>query len=548
MNETEYEELRRQYRETDYKCAEFFYRLSSRKMYELTVFVPEISKRNECEKELKDLRDIVDALPVPEPLFDVLKGHFSDFLDSLSYKIASLFENPLESLTPFLWGYEDLMDAGTVQEQKAEKMKVIYRQLPDIWNAVRSFYGNSDPVNIRTAAAYLADASEGVLKKSYGDEELQTLMELTSKRFASYADELKGLLSGKEEGEGEGQEQKELSDDVRTIQMPVEEYRALLRDHCGVDLDELLSWGTDEAEKTRDRCFELAGELADLVNEKRPETMKEVNDLLFKYEGPCDSADEMFERASVYLKRTRALAHEYVRLPDDEKCELVETPWKLRESYPWGGYSNGNPDARPLVGQMFLNQYNYTAVTDGWIRMNCLHEAYPGHHVQFVRTALDPIPETMKIGAKNIPLMEGMCHRTEQAFEFIYGDDPFFPLFVAYRQHHTAVRIEVDLMLRYEGRPISDAVHLYEEELGFDERTARGQVQAHENMPGYFTCYYYGMKKICDWEKKYGFEKKEYTELLFSLCQVSLETFEKMLKLDKEERGHFFNDFASLMM
>ena len=330
--------------------------------------------------------------------------------------------------------------------------------------------------------------------------------------------------------------------------MPREAYRALLRDLRGVNLDELLSWGEAEMEKTRANCFKIAARLADDKGEPRPETMAQVNDLLFKYAGPCGSPEEMFARAAGYLKRTRALAHEYVRLPEDECCQLVEIPWKLRESFPWGGFSSGDAKRRPITGQMFLNQYNYTAATDGWLKMDCLHEAYPGHHVQFVRTITDPIPETMKIGAKSIPLMEGMCHRTEHAFEFIYGEDPFYPLFVAYRRHHTAVRIQADLMLYYYGRPIEEAVRLYERELGFDRRSARGQVQAHEDRPGYFTCYYYGMKKLCDWEVQYGFEKKAYTELLFSLSNVSLETFEKLLKLTPQQRERFFHDFASLYM
>ncbi len=541
MEKTEYETIRALYRETDYKCAMFSYMLSSKKMYELSIFVPETSKRNEYEEELRNLRDCVDALPVPEPLFDVLKNHFTDFCDSLSFKLTALFEDPSESLSPFLKRYENPNRAGLSPEENVQRMMSIYEQLPEVWEAVQGFYRSASPVKLWTTAASLADTAEGILKKDYGNEELQSLMELTSERFLSYSEELEHFIE-------ENSEDKEmLSDDTRTIQIPAEEYRNLLRERCGVDLDELLSWGSDETDKTRDDCLALAADLADLMGEKQPETMKEVNDLLFKYEGPCDSPEEMFERASVYLKRTRALAHEYLDLPDDESCEVAETPWKLRDSYPWGGYSNGNPNARPVVGRMFLNQYNYRAVTDGWIRMSCLHEAYPGHHVQFVRTSLDPIPETMKIGAKDTPLMEGMCHRTEQAFQFIYGEDPFFPLFVAYRKHHTAVRVQADLMLRYEGRPIADAVEFYEQELGFDEHTARGQVQAHEDMPGYFTCYYYGMKKICDWEEEYGFDKEEYTQLLFSLCHVSLETFEKMIKLSKEEREHLLHDFASLV-
>ena len=51
--------------------------------------------------------------------------------------------------------------------------------------------------------------------------------------------------------------------------------------------------------------------------------MKEVSDVLFRYAGPCDSAEEMYTRARNYLKRTRAVAHEYVRLPEDETCLCV---------------------------------------------------------------------------------------------------------------------------------------------------------------------------------------------------------------------------------
>ena len=196
---------------------------------------------------------------------------------------------------------------------------------------------------------------------------------------------------------------------------------------------------------------------------------------------------------------------------------------------------------------MFLNIYNYKNVTDGWIKINALHEAYPGHHVQYVRSLTDPMPETVKIGAKSVAIMEGMCLRTERAFEFIYGEDPFYPLFVAYRRHHTSVRIKVDLMLFYYGKTVEEAVQTYMEELGFDRTSARGQVLSQEITPGYFTCYYYGMKKICDWEKQYGYSKKDYTELLFSVGNISLDNFERILKMDPRERESYLGDFGSLL-
>jgi len=56
------------------------------------------------------------------------------------------------------------------------------------------------------------------------------------------------------------------------------------------------------------------------------------------------------------------------------------------------------------------------------------------------------------------------------------------------------------------------------------------------------------MKKICDWEKKYGYTKWDYTELLFSAGRISMESLEMLVKMTKEEQGRFFTEFRSLLM
>ena len=88
---------------------------------------------------------------------------------------------------------------------------------------------------------------------------------------------------------------------------------------------------------------------------------------------------------------------------------------------------------------------------------------------------------------------------------------------------------------------------LYMDELGFDRDTARGQVKAQEGQQGYFTSYYYGMKKLCDWEKKYGYDEKAYTELLFSAGRISMENFEKFLQLSESDKNSCLHDFPSLL-
>ena len=371
----------------------------------------------------------------------------------------------------------------------------------------------------------------------------QTMSETLQKALETYAETLKKMASGiSPDGIDASSESRE-EDLARHLKMSPEEYRILLQKKLGVNLDEMSSWYEEEMDKTRDDIFAIAGSLE--IREK-PQNMQDIADILFKYEPPCSSAEEMFEREREYLKRTRKVAHEYVKLPEEEQCFVMPTPECCRNSYPWGGYEGGDFRYRPLRGQMFLNQYNVKNISDGWLKLNSLHEAYPGHHVQYVRMAVDERPATVKIGTKLIPVLEGTTLRTERAFQDTFAEDKFFPLFVAYRRHHAATRIAVDLMLHCQDRSIGDAVALYQKELGLDFTTARGQVRAHESMTGYFTCYYYGMKKLTGWEKQYGFSRKDFTELLFSAGYISIDRFEEILKLTAEEQYRLFHDFGSL--
>ena len=88
-----------------------------------------------------------------------------------------------------------------------------------------------------------------------------------------------------------------------TVKMEEDDYRTLLHKQLGVSLDELLAWHKEEIEKTRAEVFAIAEKLD--IPEPAPETMVEINDILFKYEGPCGSSDEMLKKANEYLKRTR---------------------------------------------------------------------------------------------------------------------------------------------------------------------------------------------------------------------------------------------------
>lgn len=545
-------ELTQTYRELDRDCAAFARKLTGGKE---PLFIPDEAGMKTMHREWEKLRKRTDALEEPDAVFSLVKHHFEDFLDSQGFELEEAGKHPEK---PYLNSFFQIESISRLSRKpQEEQCREVLRCLEEPGREKDTFLRLIQKRHSGKEQYETARALEGTRK------DLEKLGERRDRYFPGFdetqrqkvAEKLKwfcGILSEMAEELVLGNTGKEPEQETEnlnyTVRMEEEEYRTLLKKRLGVSLDELLAWHREETDKTRAEVFSLAASLVKTQNlpEEVPSTMQEVNELLYKYEGPCDSPEEMFARAEGYLKRTRALAHEYVRLPEDESCRCVEVPESCRDSYPWGGYEGGDFSVRPLEGQMFLNQYNYKNVTDGWIRMNAMHEAYPGHHVQYVRAELDETPETVKIGAKLVPLLEGTCLRTERAFEFLYEEDPFYPLFIAYRRHHASVRITVDLMLFYYGNTVEEAVKKYEEELGFEWGTARKQVQAHLNSPGYFTCYYYGMKKICQWEEEYGFSKKDFTELLFSAGYLSIDRFGELVRLTPEERERYFHEFSGL--
>ena len=537
-------ELTEAYRRADLACAKLHYRLRGEKMYERTPLIPTPEVEQDVLAQLTAARAEVAALEAPEPAFALLKRHFQDFLDGEALQARNYFSRPAEAISGL--SFKAAHFAGIDSRPDPEKTEILMDQLasvPELVAAVQALAGTADDsarMALAAEAAYVQDNF-----RHYAERAAQYFPGLSTAGAEALGQALTQACAALDVLTGPEQAQSAARDDEqRRVPFTEEYYRSVLHDTLGVELDELLAWHRQEIEKARSEVFEIAARLP-LANP--PRDMAGVSAALAEYAGPCATPEEMFARMQGYLDRAQAAAQDYVWFPE-EVCRLEPTPYPLIASFPWGGYCDGDGVKRPITGMTFLNVGNFRALSDGWLKMQALHEAYPGHHIQYVRNVTDTLPETLKLGAKHIPLIEGTAHRTERVFEFVFGEDPFYPLFVAFRRLHTAVRIQSDLWLRYEGRPIADCVRLYMDELGFDHGTARGQVKAQESMEGYFTCYYYGMKKIADFEAKYGKDARSFTETLFSCGNLSMENLEAFLRLDAGQKKRYREDFCSRLM
>jgi len=538
-------EATRLYRQFDAECGRLADKMRNAREYEPWLYVPTVPAKEADLQAFADLLERAGALPAPDPVLVILKNHFGEFIKGQ----VSILESKYESPEQFVTGITRFVDFTCRQDSRfaEDRAAILLRrlgQLDEMWGGIRSILPSVASGNLASLAAAsrmlarICGLKKGSANGDFaglpdaGIRQMVVAFDATAAKALAWATEVEGSAGG-------------APADVEVARPDVERYRNILSEERGVSLDDLVRWHAEEVEKTRSEMFQIASDLK-LGAEPTPTDVQGVVAVLHKYAGPAATAEEMFSRCRNYLARARAAIKGYVNVPD-EICRVVPMEEYGREQNPWGGYRGGCPRRRPLAGEMVLNDGNLSAITDGWIKINALHESYPGHHVQFLRAIVDPLPETIKLGARATPLMEGTCVRTERVFEFVFPEDQFYPLFTAYRRHHTSVRIKVDLYLHYFHRPIEDAVKLYMDELGFDRRSARGQVKAQELQPGYFTTYYYGLRRIRELQKQFGYDDKSFTELLFAAGRVSLKTFEDFLKLSEADRKRYLTGFESLL-
>ncbi len=546
-----HKELTRLYRLFDAECARASDKTRNAREYEPYLFIPTHVAREQHQKLLNDLMERAQKLPAVDDVYALLKTHFIEYLGGKQAAFEASFESPsgfIGGITRFI-GFMGRKDSRFAEERAHILVRRI-GQVDELWNAVRTLIPQTKTLNLKGLAIACNSLVEicGINKPKIPEffaglpdsqlDEIATSLDTLAAKATAWSAEVQKVV--------EGREDKDKTDQF-TVDFNIDKYRETLETKYGVSLDELLSWCEDEVVKTREEMFDIAEKIPGV---KIPRTVKGVVDALNEFAGPAKTADEMFARCRAYLARGREGTRGYVNMPE-EIVRVVPMEEEGRAVNPWGGYRGGCPRRTPLAGEMVLNPDNVPAITDGWIKINALHESYPGHHVQFLRANSDPLPETVREGARSTPLQEGTCLRTERVFEFVFPEDPFYPLFVAYRRHHGATRIKVDLYLHYYNRPFKDSVDLYMEEMDFSEKSAAGQALGQVGVqglgPGYFTTYYYGMKRIEDLQVQYGYSNKSFTELLFAVSRISLKSFEAFLELSEADRKRFLTGFDSLL-
>ena len=202
-------------------------------------------------------------------------------------------------------------------------------------------------------------------------------------------------------------------------------------------------------------------------------------------------------RTQMQAARQFIAAHDLVTLPAVERLDVVETPVFMRHQVPFVAYQDpaandpkqhGYYYVTPPQDESQLAEHNYAGLMH-----TCVHEAYPGHHLQFVTAHLNPSASTLpRLLQASSTLYEGWALYCEQLMqEQGFLDRPQQHLVLLADRLWRALRILIDVEIHSRGIGIEQAADRMATQLGFPRAQALADLRWYSRAPtvpmGYAT-------------------------------------------------------------
>jgi uncharacterized protein (DUF885 family) len=184
-------------------------------------------------------------------------------------------------------------------------------------------------------------------------------------------------------------------------------------------------------------------------------------------------------------------------IPAGEVLEVVETPPFLRATTPFAAYFPAAPfDERqlgvyivtPLAGSEALQEHNRAAIQN-----TSVHEAYPGHHLQFVCANQNRSLPRLLSSFYAHEFVEGWAHYCEELmYEQGFSAGPEVRFVQLTDLIWRACRIVIDVELSCGRMTAEEGMRMLVEEAGMAPEGARAEVNRYTFTPGYQLSYLYG--------------------------------------------------------
>ncbi len=269
--------------------------------------------------------------------------------------------------------------------------------------------------------------------------------------------------------------------------------------HLDADADDILARGRQAFEETE----ALAQEVAERIEPGKH--WSEVYERLKDDHPPVDGIKAAYQQ-SIDAAQVFVREHRIVTLPEGEHVVTVDTPPAMRRSSPFGTFQSVNPFGDDLVGQLVLTPVEDWMTPEqqaerlrshhlAWVPIIAVHEAYPGHHVDALKTRENP--RLLRKIVREPIFSEGWGLFTEEMmFErgFLQGDD--VRLTQLRNRLWRAARVILDSSMHTGRMTFDEAVDFLAEKVRFERYAAELEVGMYTTMPTYVLGYLIGMQEI----------------------------------------------------
>lgn len=182
------------------------------------------------------------------------------------------------------------------------------------------------------------------------------------------------------------------------------------------------------------------------------------------------------------------LEKDLVTVPEKQALKVVETPLFLRHEIPFAAYDEpsykdemqqGYYYVTPARSEGGLLEHNWTSID-----LTCVHEAFPGHHLQFVTANQNPQNSLPRMLNASATFYEGWalyCEDLMQEQGFL--DKPEHQFIMLRDRLWRALRIMLDVELHTRNLDIETAAQRMCNELGFDIDQAKADLSWYTQSP-----------------------------------------------------------------
>jgi uncharacterized protein (DUF885 family) len=221
-----------------------------------------------------------------------------------------------------------------------------------------------------------------------------------------------------------------------------------------------------------------------------------------KADGPSDFETALGAYRDAMLRARRFIEeHDLATLPPDDHIDVRPTPQHMRGLIPLAAYFEPAAFDRPIRGVYIvtpsvdgdpraMREHNWASIVN-----TSVHEAYPGHHLQFSAALASPTPARLLTDAPEFHEGWGM-YCEEMMLEAGFEDTPARRVIVATDAIWRACRIILDIGLHRGQLGVDEAVDFLVQHTRFERPVARAEVHRYTQYPTYNLSYLLGKVMI----------------------------------------------------